>query len=306
MDIKRERVSCQCPVLAQAPKTFQSHESSWEHWENEKKNCWIPLYWLVHLGTHRSHEKLYNKGQIGIDEDNSIPYRNHPSICFWRMFLHPQNHPFNLPPCRTMVQDITSGCSCQTKPFCKSISVMRHCLPSPASPGRRIRMGKGPPIDKFIIYTCVYICIYFVYIHYMYAYIVLVDPFLGFTNFEPAICLAGWSRIASIKPLNKPRPVLHSLRKNSEKNTCLCTTTFFTPMLPLHSAVIYIAMETVQTFALLFQISQRRYDEVRFFGSQNPSNLEPRHLAVLQIGIECNNLSLDAVLIIFLIHTGYL
>lgn len=127
------------------------------------------------------------------------------------------NHPFNLPPCRTMVQDITSGCSCQTKAFCKSISVMRHCLPSPASPGRRIRMWKGPPIDKFIIYTCVYI-----YIHYMYAYIVLVDPFLGSTNFEPAICLAGWSRIASImsiKPLNQPRPVLHSLRKNSEKKT---------------------------------------------------------------------------------------
>ena len=152
----------------------------------------------------------------------------------------------------------------------------------------------------------IHVYIYIVYIHYMYAYIVLVDPFLGFTNFEPAICLAGWSRIASIKPLNKPRPVLHSLRKNSKKNTCLCTTTFFTPMLPLHSAVIYIAMETVQTFALLFEISQRRYDEVRFFGSQNPSNLEPRHLAVLQIGIECNNLSLDAVLIIFLIHTGYL
>lgn len=68
------------------------------------------------------------------------------------------------------------------------------------------------------IYMCIYI--YTHYIHYMYAYIVLVDPFLGSTNFEPAICLAGWSRIASImsiKPLNQPRPVLHSLRKNSEK-----------------------------------------------------------------------------------------
>ena len=159
------------------------------------------------------------------------------------------------------------------------------------------------------IYMCVYIYIH-IYIYCIYTLYVCIycigGSILGFTNFEPAICLAGWSRIASIKPLNKPRPVLHSLRKNSEKNTCLCTTTFFTPMLPLHSAVLYIAMETEQTFALLFQISQRRYDEVRFFGSQNPSNLEPRHLAVLQIGIECNYLSLDAVLIIFLIHTGYL
>lgn len=137
--------------------------------------------------------------------------------CFWGMFLHPQNHPFNLPPCRTMVQDITSGCSCQTKAFCKSISVMRHCLPSPASPQRRIRMWKGPPIDKLIIYSV------YIYIHYMYAYIVLVDPLLGSTNFESAICLAGWSRIASIMSIstvNQPRPVLHSLRKTQKKTRC--------------------------------------------------------------------------------------
>ena len=117
-------------------------------WAGEKKLL-NPIVLVGSAGTHRSQEKPYNKGLIRIDEDNNIPCRNHPSICFpissidqlgcfWRMFgCIVQNHPFKLPPCRTMVQDITSGCSCQTKAFCKSISVMRHCLPSPASPGRQ-------------------------------------------------------------------------------------------------------------------------------------------------------------------------
>ena len=82
-------------------------------------------------------------------------------------------------------------------------------------------------------------------------------------------------------------------------------------MLPIH-AVIYVAMETPQTWwylpGMMVEVCFAILDSQRGYtvGSQNPSNLEPRHLAVLQIGIECNNLSLDAVLIIFLIHTGYL
>ena len=69
---------------------------------------------------------------------------------------------------------------------------------------------KGTPnwqIDH--IHVCIYIYIYCICTLYVFIYCM-----------GGSICLAVWSRIASIMSIStwtQPRPVLHSLRKNSEK-----------------------------------------------------------------------------------------